>query len=598
MPLAVTAYLTAIAILGAVEAATATSAQQGRNSGLPAREFSQYVTMPDGVDIAVTVLMAASQEQDAKAPTIAEFTRYGRLTVESEHKLEAWRRAGFNCVLVDTRGSGASFGFRLAEVSPAERRDIGTIIDWIAVQPWSNGRVLVTGLSYDADTAEMATGTGRPALAGALIRHSEFDVYRQIVFPGGVAAKVGIDLWGQYTHARDIAESCLANARKCAQNPALAPVDGDADFSRLRGAIAAHQQGSRADQDFAGITFSDDYFPSGVSVSSIGASAVAPEIKVSAVPSQVWASWMDAGTVDSALERFNSFPATSTEVYIAAWTHGGAHTADPFFKNGGPVVMTPAEQFDTQLMFLKRVATALPVRRVIHYVALNSRTWRDTDRWPPRSLAVTTWYLSAQHRLARKPSEQIADDSQHVNFSSTSGSENRWRGNFFSGPINYGDRAQADKELLHYDTDPLPEARELIGNVVAKLAITIDRTDGALFVYLEDVAPSGRVTYLTEGELRLVHRKAEPSCLRSFRRGDALPVIPGQLMHASICLEPVAARVEARHRLRIAIAGADADTFARYPASGPLVVNVQLGGNDSSSIDIPSRPWLSPSGTL
>lgn len=308
-----------VCILGRVPDATAQ--QQACASGTTG--VSTYVHMPDGVALAVTVFKAPMHGGDERSPVIAEFTRYGRLTAESVETREAWCRAGFNFVVVDTRGSGASFGSRKAELAPAERDDIGNTIDWMSRQPWSNGRILVTGLSYNADAAEMATGTQRPALEGALIRHSEFDVYRQIVFPGGVLATVGIDLWGQFTYGLDTSEECLLDRRKCDANPALAPVDGDKDLGELRRAVAEHQLNARADRDFGSITFSDDYFPSGVEANAIGAAAVKSSIAAAAVPVQEWASWMDAGTAASALERFNWFPKSAMEVFIAAWTHGG-----------------------------------------------------------------------------------------------------------------------------------------------------------------------------------------------------------------------------------------------------------------------------------
>jgi hypothetical protein len=554
-------------------------------------EVSQYVRMTDGVDLAITVFMKIGAEDSQRAPTIAEFTRYGRRTVETESTRDTWRRAGFNYVAVDTRGSGVSFGSRDAEVSPMERLDIGHMIDWITAQSWSNGRVVVTGLSYDADTAEMATATGSAALAGALIRHSEFNVYKDIVFPGGVAAKVGIDLWGAYTHERDIAEECLADVQRCHENSALAAVDGDTDWSLARLAVAGHQKNARADVDFGSITFADDYFPSGIAANAIGASAVAEEIEARGVPAQVWASWVDAGTAASALERFSAFPKTATEVYIAAWTHGGTHAADPFFEDGGRGALGPAEQFHRQLDFLGRVARGAFKTRVIHYVPLNSLQWRDTEQWPPSDVRSTTWYLSDHGRLTTKQQASPSEDHWKVDYSATTGQHNRWRGNFFSGPINYGDRAQADNGLAHFDTPALRQDMEVAGDVTVTLSVRVDRSDAALFVYLEDVAPDGRSTYLTEGQVRLMHRKTNASCAHSFAKADALPVVPGETLRVPICLQPIAAHLEKGHRMRIAIAGADADTFARYPSSGALNVDLIEGGTAASSVSVASRSW-------
>lgn len=54
---------------------------------------------------------------------------------------ERWNAAGYALVLVDGRGSGASFGTRRFELAEDEVRDYGEVADWIVAQPWSNGRV-------------------------------------------------------------------------------------------------------------------------------------------------------------------------------------------------------------------------------------------------------------------------------------------------------------------------------------------------------------------------------------------------------------------------------------------------------------------------
>lgn len=132
---------------------------------------------------------------------------------------------------------------------------------------------------------------------------------------------------------------------------------------------------------------------------------------------------------------------------------------------------------------------------------------------------------------------------------------------------------------------------EVAGDVTVTLSVRVDRSDAALFVYLEDVAPDGRSTYLTEGQVRLMHRKTNASCAHSFAKADALPVVPGETLRVPICLQPIAAHLEKGHRMRIAIAGADADTFARYPSSGALNVDLIEGGTAASSVSVASRSW-------
>ena len=77
-----------------------------------------------------------------------------------------------------------------------------------------------------------------------------------------------------------------------------------------------------------------------------------------------------------------------------------------------------------------------------------------------------------------------------------------------------------------------PAAMRITGTPVVSLQLSSTQADGALHVYLEDVAPDGRVTYLTEGVLRLVHGVSNENVLhyehpgppRSFLRAAAKPL--------------------------------------------------------------------------
>ena len=62
---------------------------------------------------------------------------------------EKWVPDGYACVRVDSRGAGRSPG-RLDPFSPRETRDLYECIEWAAGQPWSTGRVGLTGVSYYA----------------------------------------------------------------------------------------------------------------------------------------------------------------------------------------------------------------------------------------------------------------------------------------------------------------------------------------------------------------------------------------------------------------------------------------------------------------
>jgi hypothetical protein len=143
--------------------------------------------------------------------------------------------------------------------------------------------------------------------------------------------------------------------------------------------------------------------------------------------------------------------------------------------------------------------------------------------------------------------------------------------------VHYPDRAFTDRTLLVYQGPPLAEDLEVTGHPVVYLFVTSTEEDGAFFAYLEDVDPSGRVTYVTEGQLRALHRKlgvgpspqGEAWPWHSYRREDAAPLVPGEVAELVFDLLPTSYLFRAGHSLRIALAGADADHFAPVTATTP-----------------------------
>jgi putative CocE/NonD family hydrolase len=162
-------------------------------------------------------------------------------------------------------------------------------------------------------------------------------------------------------------------------------------------------------------------------------------------------------------------------------------------------------------------------------------------------------------------------------------------------PIRYVDRATQDQRLLVYETPAMTEDVELTGHPVVSLQVRSTATDGAFFVYLEDSFPDGTVVYLTEGELRAVHRKVSsekpPVAVfgpyHTFKRADAMPLVAGEVAEITFDLLPISTIIRAGHRIRVAIAGHDSDTFTRYPADETPVLQFQRNAQYASWIDLP-----------
>jgi hypothetical protein len=531
-------------------------------------------------------------------------TPYGRATRLSGRGVQAFVGAGLAVVLVDTRGSGASQGHVLTIFSREERHDIGDVLAWIARQPWSDGRVVSTGVSYDGNLAALTLAAPGKVLAAAAPRFIDFDTYRDLALPGGVRNEMLLQGWGALTDSLNLATPCVVSAAACAAMPNLKPVDGDRDLSRLRLALLDHQKNWRPYPDTRGYAFEDDVAPSGRDLREGFLSSQLATLRASPAPIQLWGSWFDASTADSALAWFQAARNAKIEVYLGAWTHGGGARVDPFVHDAGedePGAPAPAQTF---LDFVRRALAKPPaVTRIIHYYTAGAAVWRTTPVWPPANVAMARWYFAADGALSRNaPPAGDGADRYVVDFAATTGQTNRWTTQLGGGPVDYGDRAPQDRKLLTYTSRPLVRGLEVTGAPVVTVRLASTHPDGALFVYLEAVAPDGRSTYLSEGELRLPLREpagaanSPPGVRPSFLRADMAPLPPGVTVEVCVPLHVVSAVVPSGDRLRISLGGADADTFARYPQDGDPTYAIHRSAAQPSFVDLPQADWASGAG--
>jgi hypothetical protein len=235
----------------------------------------------------------------------------------------------------------------------------------------------------------------------------------------------------------------------------------------------------------------------------------------------------------------------------------------------------------------------------IRYYTLGSGTWQESGSWPPPGFEHHCLYLSSDGRLGSDAPTQdnIGEDHYRVDFSATTGEHNRWLTQLHSAPVRYPDRTEEDRKLLTYTTLPFDEDVEITGSAYITLHLSSTHADGALHVYLEDVNPDGRVTYITEGILRLIHHRLsqeEPAYVQlgpyhSFKRADARPLVPGEITPVRFSLYATSALIRTGHALRVAIGGHDASTFARYPAEGEPELRILHTPEHPSHIHVPMK---------
>lgn len=312
------------------------------------------------------------------------------------------------------------------------------------------------------------------------------------------------------------------------------------------------------------------------------------------------AGWLDAGTADGVLSQFTGLSNTQDD-WIGPWNHGAGWLADPF-RPARPLTPAKREANDQRVVdFFDRYVRdgARPDgTRQVHYDTFNEDVWRTTTRWPVPGTCTRPFRLGAGGTLGAERTP-AGSDLLRLDPTAGTGPLDRWNTNLNGGRVSYPDRAAVDARLLSYTTAPLTAPTRVTGNGTVTLDVTglAGSANGALHVYLEDVTPDGRVSYLTEGQLALADRAvADPAdnpdwrrlrTPRSYAAADAAPFPQGRAQRVVIDLQPVSVLFKAGERIRLTVAAANPDSFQLLPADGLASYRIGYGGERGSVLDLP-----------
>jgi putative CocE/NonD family hydrolase len=572
---------------------------------------SQYVTMRDGCRLAVDVYIPQSPDTATQTfPTVVFFTPYyrrfklrpggsGEVNPNTGKFRDFFVPRGYAVVVVDVRGTGASFGTRDSFRSPRERDDSREIADWIVAQPWSNGAIGATGISYLGAAADFLASTGHPAVKAIAPICSVWDTYADNYFPGGILLKSLTRVYDELMIGLDHDRRDILGKFSYFSNPDFQgpqPVDEDTDERLLNQAIRQHLGNFRQTDFMAEFRFREEGLPYDPAFSSATISpysvahGIRPEVAILSI-----SGWLDgAGYMNGAISRYLTLANNPRHLLLGPWDHGARIDVSPWRKAvepGFPLLGDVLRFFDTYLMNLE---TGLRAEAPIHYFSVHAEAWRAATSWPPVE-TQTRFFLAPAGALADS-APSAGEDEYQVDFTLGTGSETRYeRIAGIDSRDYYMDWQGRSARMLSYTSAPLAAASELAGHGLVDLWLACSERDVALFVYLTEVEADGTERYVTEGLLRALHRKEQPAPesyrttwpFRSFARADATPLVPGKVERIRIPFLPVAWRFAAGSRIRLSVAGADDDHCGQVPHGRPPLLKVLRGGATASLMELP-----------
>jgi hypothetical protein len=547
----------------------------------------------DGTRLAVDIHLPEGRAENEALPTLVIFTPYyrrfklkepGLPTVEASPNTGQYRDFfvphGYAVVVVDVRGTGASFGSRDGFRSPVERKDYYDVVDWVVGQSWCDGNIGSIGISYVGAAACFLATTGHPAVKAVIPTFAVWDTYSDHFYLGGLLLSRSVQGYNALREALDLDLRTKVREFAYFADPHFegpAPVDEDEDCCLRDEALGEHLANVDMD-DFirelrfrdSGLSYDPDYTSAAISPYNY-AGHIHPDTAYYCV-----SGWMDGGGYgNGAVKRFLSLRNEKKHLLLGPWDHGARTNMSPFRDTMVPQFKLLAECLRFFDHYLKGMDTGLDRERPIHYFTIVEEAWKAAGSWPIRAAKDRAFYFGPEGTLMDQPPKNVeAADEYRADYSCGTGANTRYERLSAKVVENYyRDWHGRDTCMVPYNAAPLECDMEVTGHPVVTLHVSSTERDGAFFVYLEDVEEDGTCRYVTEGVFRAMHRRVceppwnhqEVGPFHSFRQEDAELLVPGEPAEISFSLFPTSWLFRKGHRIRVALAAADRDHFSKVP---------------------------------
>jgi uncharacterized protein len=537
------------------------------------KRFSQYVPVRDGTKLAVDIYRPTlgGAVTNTPHPVIFVFTPYKRasyntagtlvLAAENDFKaqggLASMTKYGYVVAYADARGTGASYGFRKAANNQVEGLDARDITDWLGSQPWSTGKVGITGCSYVGQTVLEALRNVPSHLVAAMPGCTDFNAYDAKGRGGLVRGPSSPD--APYTADLN-----------------SAPVDeDDANKTLLKAAVEEHKNNTPQFPFLNSLPYRDSYSSASESYwwQEVSDSNYMNEIKRSGVPIYGYGGWNDLMRRDT-MTMFANWP-NARKFLVGPWPHCG-YAADTSFN----LLKELHRFFD---YWMKDIDNGVMDEPPLYHAVVNAPTgedWRFTVDWPPADVKQLTYFLkegSSGSALSVNdgklnsvpPSDNTAKDLYTADYSINTNID------WYSGlPRPTG--TVIDQKGLTYTTDPLGQDLTVKGHAMATLWVSSNNSDAAFWAILEDVYPDGTSYVIADGRLRASLRSVQNAPYnflglpwhRAYQADEQL-LTYGQIVRLDIDILPTTHIFKAGHRIRLAITNTIGGMFVNLPKYDP-----------------------------
>jgi hypothetical protein len=514
------------------------------------KRLNVKVPMQDGIRLAANIFLPS---ESGRFPAILVRTPYNKGD-DLTPNFRAFVDHGYAMVVEDARGRYESEG--VFDPFGHEPKDGNDTLNWIAQQPWSDGKIGMLGGSYLGIVQWKAALLNNPHLKAIAPVVSGSDDYRDRYYSTGGAMQLGHRLLWMSENLRASGYTPPAFSTYVRVLP-LRRADLSATGQRC-GIFQKVLDHPSYDAFWRAVSTREHISQIHVPVFSVG-------------------GWYDC-FVESDLAAFTALHRSSSvnHIVIGPWPHNmSVKFANVDFgkESGAPIRRMQIQWFDQWLKLKDTPMLSSPPVRIF---VMGANRWRDEQEWPPARAKMTRLYLASNGRAntlegngvlaARLPRKAAPDrfDFDPRNPVPTAGGAACCNPAAFPwGPMDQRS-IERRPDVLVFTSPVLSEDLEVTGPVSVVLYAATSALDTDFTAKLVDVFPTGEARNLTDGILRLRYRDSldKPQLAK-----------PGQVYEVTIDAGVTSNVFLKGHRVRLEISSSNFPRFDRNPNTGRPVAD-------------------------
>ena len=542
-------------------------------------KFEPHIPLSLG-DGTMTYVDVFRPDAPGKFPALLQRTPYDKSSPNSRSgPVDAIRGAmnGYAMVIQDVRGRHSSEGEFYTFVNEAE--DGFNSVEWVAGQPWCNGKVGMYGVSYVGATQWLSAKAKPPSLVAIAPGVTAADYHEGWAWQGG-AFELGFNLswavgplvaanWDNLSRRLGLSMEGLAEVVRAKDNLTEGYLHlPTQDMPHLKNGLADYYYDWLAHPDY------DDYWKK-VCIQESHSDITVPSLNMGG-----WYDVFLGGTIGNyvGMRQNGATEAARSgqRLLLGPWVHGSTpiDVSGEFHfgtRSSSAAMDLPGVILRYYDHWLKGEDNGVADEKPVRIFVMGENVWRWEDSWPLSRAVVTNYYLHSGGKAnslngdGRLDTDAPNHEQPDVYAYNPMDPVPTRGGGLCCDPAfmmsgAYDQRPiEARPDVLVYSTPALEQDTEVTGPIVVTLYASSSAVDTDFTAKLVDVEPCGCARNLTDGIIRARYRKP---------RHPASLIEPGQVYKYTIDVWATSNLFKKGHSIRLEISSSNFPRFDRNPNTG------------------------------